>query len=440
MKRPGCAALTAALFGSTTGCGSGGGSDATIVQVSPTAAFSDAPFSLTIGGVGFRPAYQIDTVSGSAENDTGGFTAFLAPPLGSTLARVEATGLAWQTMVQIVAQFPAGIPAGSYDVGVHDPRGQDIVKPQAFTSLGPDLMAPSITIQQPAEGDLYGAGAPVNVVFFADDGVGAVATLGWKVSTAEGAVDAGSCPIASASGPQVCRFTFTAPTPPNGLEALDVDVNAVDDASNLATAHIVLALAPAPTVTSVAPRIGPTSGGFEIDVQGSDFVSPTGGPGTGTQILIGGQPISTNVVSSTQLVGFCYGHDPGDAPLSVSTGYAETPAGIFTFVAPAVVRLVSPATGPTWGGTPVAVVGDNFRDGGTTILVGGIPLGCQRFVSANRIEGLTPATPSGQALAVAVAASDPIVDGTMLQGGFTYYVDDSDGGQPPDGGCGGDGP
>ena len=72
MKRPGCAALTAALFGTSSGCAPSGASDVTIVQVSPTAAFSDAAFSLAIVGLGFRPAYQVDVVSGSAANDRSG--------------------------------------------------------------------------------------------------------------------------------------------------------------------------------------------------------------------------------------------------------------------------------------------------------------------------------------------------------------------------------
>jgi len=440
MKRPGCAALTAALFGTSSGCAPSGASDVTIVQVSPTAAFSDAAFSLAIVGLGFRPAYQVDVVSGSAANDTGGFAAFLTPPPGSGLPRVDATGLAWQNINLLLAQFPSGIPAGVYGVGVHDPRGRDTVEPAAFTSLGPDLTAPTISIQAPASGTLFGAGAEVDVVFFADDGIGVVAALSWMASTAEVTVS-GSCPITTSSRPQVCRFSFTAPTAPNGLEALYVDAFAVDQAGNPASDRLVLALAPRPSVISVSPRIGSALGGEQIDVEGANFIVPTGSPDTGTQILMGGQPITTNVVSSTQLLGLSDGHDPGDVALSVSTGNAATPAGTFTFVAPAVVRLVNPATGPTAGGTPVAVVGDNFRDGGTTIWFGATPLVCPRFVSANRIEGWTP---PGTGIA-GVMARDPIVNGNVLPAGFSYLdgVDagqDPDAGAPPDGGCGGGGP
>jgi hypothetical protein len=435
MKRPGCAALTAALFGTSTGCASGGGSGASIVQVTPNAAFSDAPFSLTIYGAGFRPAYDVDIMGGSAGIDTGGFSAFLAPDPGGTLPRVAATGLVWQSTGQLVAQFPAGVAAGTYDVGVHDPRGQDTVKPLAFTSLGKDLMPPAINIQTPPAGSLYGAGAEVDVVFYADDGVGVVASLSWTAHTAEASFS-GSCPVGGGGGPQICRFTFTAPSPPNGLEALFVDVAATDGAGNPASATLVLTLAPRPAVTAVSPTIGSTLGGEQIDVQGTNFITASGGD-PGTELLVDGQPIFTTVLSPTHLVGMTAPHDAGDVPLSVSTGHAATPAGTFTFVAPAIVRLVTPASGPTPGGTPVIVVGDNFRPGGTTILFGGLPLVCPRFVSTSRIEGFAPA--AAGAGAVGVAATDPVVDGNVLDNGFTY-VAEADAGAPADAGCSGSGP
>jgi hypothetical protein len=191
-------------------------------------------------------------------------------------------------------------------------------------------------------------------------------------------------------------------------------------------------------VISVAPRIGPTAGGTTIDVEGTNFFAPAAAD-PGTQILIDGQAISTTFVSTTTLSGLTPAHDSGDWQLSVSTGNAGTSAGSFTFVAPAVVRLVSPLMGSLAGGTPVAVVGDNFRDGGTTISFGSRALVCARFVSPNRMEGWTPPG----AGAVDVAATDPIAGGNVLQSGFSY-VDGADGGPPPsgpppDGGCGGAG-
>jgi hypothetical protein len=433
MKRPGCAALTAALFGSTSACTSAGRSDVAIVQVTPSAAFNDVPFSLTIDGFGFRPAYDVDIASGSAGIDAGGFSAFLVPASGSALPRVAATGVTWQSTSELVAMFPAGVVAGSYGVGVHDPRGQDTIRGEAFTSLGQDTAPPDVSIQQPASGALYGAGAEVDVLFVADDGAGAIASLGWTATTAEASLT-GSCPVGSGVGPQICRFSFTAPPPSNGLEALLVVVSATDEARNEATAQAPLTLAPLPGVTSVTPRIGTALGGDQIDVEGSNFFPPTSAD-PGTQILVDNQPIPTTVTSGTHLVGISTVHDAGVVPLSVSTGHAATPAGSFTFVAPAVVRLVSPASGPTAGGTPVAVVGDNFRASGTTIWFGSTPLACPTFVSANRIEGWTP---PGTGV-VAVSAHDPVVNGNVLAAGFSY-ADDADAGPPPAGGCGGSGP
>jgi hypothetical protein len=450
MKRPGCAALTAALYGTTIGCASGGGSDASIFQVTPSAAYSDAPFSITIGGAGFRPAYDVDIGAGSAGIDTGGFTAFLAPARSSGLPRVEATGLVWRSTILLGAQFPAGIAAGSYDVGVHDPRGRDTIKAGAFSSLGRDLTPPTITIAQPASGALVGAGTDVVVNCFADDGAGAIATLSWTASTAAQRLT-GSCPVGAVGGQEFCQFTFSAPTPQSGLEALYVDVDAVDWQGNKASTRLVLTDAPRPIVTSVTPRLVSIYGGPDIHVEGTNFVPP-GMADPGTELLLDGQVLYLLDWTPTSLTGSLPAHDPGEVPLVVSTGNAETDAGTITFVAPAVVRLVSPAAGPPAGGTPVAIVGDNFRAGGTTIWFGPSPLVCPRFVSPNRIEGWTPAGTGS----VGVAALDPVVNGNVLGAGFSYRDGTADAGDGlasdgaadagdglassgPDGGCPGTG-
>jgi hypothetical protein len=442
MKRPGCAALTAALYGTTIGCASGGGSDARIDQVTPAAAYSDAPFSITIVGAGFRPAYDIDTTSGSASIETGGFSAFLAPPRSSGLPRVQATGLAWQSASQLVAEFPTGIAGGSYDVGVHDPRGRDTIKAGAFVSLGRDLTPPVVTILQPASGTLVGADTDVVVSCSADDGAGTVTSFGWTVTDMmTGETISASCPVGPSSGRQFCQLAFTPPTPASTLDLLSLDAVAYDRVGLKGSSHSILALAPRSTVTSVEPRLGPMTGGTPIDVEGTNFLDATS-TDPGTQIVVDGQPIPTTFVGTTSLIGLAPAHDPGEVPISVITANAETDAGTFTFIAPAVVRLVSPSSGPPAGGTPVAIVGDNFRDGGTTIWFGGTPLACQRFVSPNRIEGFAP---SGTGT-VGVAALDPVVNGNVLPAGFTYLdgagggtPPDTDGGPPPDAGCGGTG-
>jgi hypothetical protein len=44
---------------------------------------------------------------------------------------------------------PTGVPAGSYDVDVTDPRGQHTRLGEAFTSLGPDQDAPALASRRP---------------------------------------------------------------------------------------------------------------------------------------------------------------------------------------------------------------------------------------------------------------------------------------------------
>ena len=130
-------------------------------------------------------------------------------------------------------------------------------------------------------------------------------------------------------------------------------------------------------------------------------------------------------------------HDPGEAALSVQTGGAGTDAGTFLFVAPPIVRALSPTRGAAAGGTRVAIGGNNFRQDVTQILFGGAGLRCAVFVNENRIDGYTP--PGTET--VDVTATDPIGgDGSSNQR-FVYDVSlPSD--LAPDAGCpdGGVGP
>ena len=67
-------ATAALLLGAVVGCGLGGEPPAALVQIAPAMAYNDTPVAANIYGGAFRPAYQFDTVAGSAGLEVSGFS------------------------------------------------------------------------------------------------------------------------------------------------------------------------------------------------------------------------------------------------------------------------------------------------------------------------------------------------------------------------------
>jgi hypothetical protein len=410
------------------GCAASGERDITLTDVAPGRAHNDVPVALTIRGTSFRPAYRIDSFAGATGVVPDAYAVRLVA-VGDggpePRARLSATAVTWQSTGMLVAQLPANIPAGDYDVEVVDPRNGTKTLPRAFASLGPDRLAPSVAILEPADDSVLGAETTIVGVLSSDDDVGYVRALAWTVTGPMGTFASGSCPVPEDVHRTSCTFSFAAPRPAGVTDPLVLTVEAFDTVDNKATATASLRLAPRPVVSSFAPRVGPAVGGTSIAIQGSGFVE--GNPGT--QILLDGVPIATAFASPGVLLGTTPAHDPGDGMLALRTGAAVTLVGRFSFFAAPIVRAVSPAAGSSTGGTPVTIVGNNFR-GLTAILFDADPLVCPRVVSESRIEGLAPPGTG----TVKVIAKDPIGGDGTTSADFSY-VADADGGSPPVGPC-----
>ncbi|MEI7926141.1 MAG: IPT/TIG domain-containing protein, partial [Chloroflexota bacterium] len=126
--------------------------------------------------------------------------------------------------------------------------------------------------------------------------------------------------------------------------------------------------APAPTVSAVAPALGPSAGGTSITITGTGFVS-------GATVTIGGTAATgVTVVSATSITATTPAGTPGSATVTVrnSDGQAANVGGGFTFQYPVpTVTAIAPATGTSDGGTAITVTGTGFR-AGATVRIGGI--------------------------------------------------------------------
>ena len=410
-----------------SGCTSSAEPAVTISGVTPSSAYNDSRINLVIAGGPFRPIYDIDTRTGRETTELGAFTAFLAPSSGLGTA-VPADAIMWLSTSQLAADLEDGISPGAYDVEVRDPRGTLARLPAAFVSLGPDRTSPLVTIDEPTAATIVNAGAEVPVAFEADDGLGYLASMEWKVSSSDVTVS-GTCPLAPNVHRATCRFLFVVPQPSLNGQPLAVVVTASDGVTPRAQAETTLAIGLPPVAAGFTPSEGPAAGGTQLSVRGGNFIA-------GTQVLVGGALLDDGVLVSDEVIaGTTPAHEPGSVPVTVQSGASAVDVpGTFLFVGRPEIRAVAPTKGPPGGCTPIAIVGKNFREGKTSVWFGadsspGALLRCPTVVSPNRIEGYVPAG----AGAVSVFVGDPTGGVSNLYLGFTYLdeVDATDAGTSP---------
>ncbi len=435
---PARTATAALLLGAAAGCGLGAEPPAVLGQMTPAMAYNDAPVAANIyaskyGGA-FRPAYQFDTMAGSAGIEVSGFSANLVGQAPST-QRFPLDEVTWVSVGILSALIPPGVPSGEYDLVVVDPRGHSAQLTQAFTSLGADTMPPTVSIWSPEATDLFGAGAPVEVLVQADDGLGVLTALQVTITAGTAAISTKTCSVTGGSRAS-CTFSFPAPAPAADGDMLSIDAQAKGSGGLLQTATLSVPLFPAPAPTGISPPSGSTMGRTVVTLSGADFVGAT-------QVAFDGQVATRSELTPTSISVLTPMHLAGPVTVTVTTGGATaTLPGPFTYLPPPTVREVDPTSGSASGFTPVTIVGENFGASTTVITFAGRLLVCPRFVNANRIEGFTP---PGMGTEM-VEASDAL-GGSRPDAGvpFEYLVAVGDAGADgalsvaapltPDGGC-----
>ena len=171
----------------------------------------------------------------------------------------------------------------------------------------------------------------------------------------------------------------------------------------------------APALSAVSPTSGPATGGTAVTLTGQHFVS-------GATVAFGGvAATSVVVVSATQITAKTPAHAQGSASVVVTNpnGQSATVASGFTYTTaatPPTLTAVSPTIGPTAGGTPVTLTGQNFASG-ATVAFGGVGATSVVVVSATQITATTPAHAQGS---VSVAVTNPNGQSATLANAFTF--------------------
>ncbi len=158
-------------------------------------------------------------------------------------------------------------------------------------------------------------------------------------------------------------------------------------------------------VTSVAPAVGPASGGTPVTVVGEGFTSDT-------RVLIGGRLlIGLEIVDATTALGIA---PPGTrGPQDVLAAHDLISARLadgFRYTAPPIIDALEPAAGPADGETLVTLIGENLH-ADAAVEVGG------------RAAPIVDATIFGTRLTVRVGPGE----GDLLEGAADVMVTTADG-------------
>lgn len=204
--------------------------------------------------------------------------------------------------------------------------------------------------------------------------------------------------------------TITAVTGAHAAGVVNVVVTNPDNVSGTLANGYTYGIAP--TVSSVTPSSGPTAGGTNVTILGSDFQN-------GALVNFGGVPASNIVVNGPSSISATTPpHAAGAADVVVTNpdNLSGTLSNGFTYGASPTVSSVSPSTGPAAGGTNVTIDGTNFQNG-ATVSFGGAVATAIVVVNATTITCTTTAHPAG---IVDVVVTNPDAQQAILVNGFTY--------------------
>ncbi|MCY1078835.1 IPT/TIG domain-containing protein [Archangium lansingense] len=317
-----------------------------------------------------------------------------APGATVLIGGASATEVTWGASNSLMATTSARA-AGTVDVVVRNPDGQLASLPGAYTYE--PVPAPTLAAINPGRGPATG-GTRVTLT-------GAHFAPGAQVLL--GDVEALAVSVTSAT-------SLSATTPAHAPGKVDVVVRNADGQGATLAGAFTYDVPPPPTVVSVAPGNGLSTGGTRVTVTGTGF-------GPGASVRFGGAVASgVTVTSDTSLSALLPPHAPGKVNVVVrnTDGQEGTLVGGFTYEAAPAPTLVgrSPVRGSSNGGTVVTLSGSGFAPG-ASVTFGGVAAPVVEVASPSSLTATTPAHAAGR---VDITVTNPDGQEATLPGAFTY--------------------
>jgi hypothetical protein len=365
----------------------------------------DPTGALYIGGITTSSNFPVSSTAEQKMLSSVGYTGFLA--------RINASGtaLAWSTLL--------GGTDGASNVSAVSSDGSGGVYTAGFT-LATDLVTKNPLQNRLGMNDCFLAkldetAEPPTIAFFSPPSAPADSNTAVTINGAN-FVDGATVTFDAVSAGGVMVLSpdvMTATTPLHAAGKATVVVTNPDGQS--ASASFTFDAPGAPTLSGLAPASGPESGGTIVTITGSKIVS-------GATVTFGGiAATGVSVLDSGHVTATTPAHAAGAVDVVVANGSdATTLTSAFTYTATSSdapsVSSVTPSSGPTGGGTQVAILGNHFL-AGATVSVGGNPATNVQVVTDTTLLATTPA---GTAGAADVTVTNTDMQSGTLKGGFTY--------------------
>jgi alpha-tubulin suppressor-like RCC1 family protein len=156
--------------------------------------------------------------------------------------------------------------------------------------------------------------------------------------------------------------------------------------------HMLAYGEPIPTVTSVSPNVGPTTGATTVTINGNTLTDAT-------SVKFGATQATSFTVNSATSITATAPPGTGTVDVTVTTPSGASPSGAFdrfTFQALATVAKLSSKSGPVGGGTSVTITGTEFT-AASNVSFGQTSAASFTVNSPTSITAVTPAAGAGSA-------------------------------------------
>ncbi|WP_280238965.1 IPT/TIG domain-containing protein [Nocardia abscessus] len=163
-----------------------------------------------------------------------------------------------------------------------------------------------------------------------------------------------------------------------------------------------------PTITSISPTSGPTTGGTSVTITGTGFTGPA-------TVSFGGTATTFTIDSPTQITAIAPAGSAGAVQVTVTNSDGTSNGVTYTYLAVPELGSIAPDQGPTSGGTSVTLTGTGLT-GATAVTFGTTPATSFTVDSDTQITAVAPA---GTGI-VSVTVTAP--GGTSNGIPFTYVV------------------
>ncbi len=167
-----------------------------------------------------------------------------------------------------------------------------------------------------------------------------------------------------------------------------------------------------PTVTSISPMNGRTTGGTSVAIGGAGFTGATA-------VYFGGAAASFTFNSDSSLTATSPAGSAGPLDVTVTTPGGTSPtsaADVFTYIGAPTVTAIAPSSGPGRGGRVVTITGTNFS-GATAVSFGG---GSATFINVTSATRIVAGSPPGSGTVDVTVTTVGGTSATSAADQFTY--------------------